>query len=26
VQRRVELDPLKVVGRFTIAERKNGAP
>ena len=24
VQRRVELDPFKVVGRFTIAEQKNG--
>jgi hypothetical protein len=24
VQRRVELDPFKVVGRFTIAELKNG--
>ena len=24
VQRRVELDPFKVVGRFTIKEQKNG--
>jgi hypothetical protein len=24
VQRRIELEPFKVVGRFTIAEQKNG--